>query len=41
MTRDKLVMLLVGAALYYGYLKFTGVVSGAPWKPTAAKSASN
>jgi hypothetical protein len=33
MTRDKIVWLLIGMALYFGFLKFKGVVGGMPWAP--------
>ena len=33
MTRDKIVYLLVGAGLYYGYLRFKGVIGGNPLMP--------
>lgn len=39
MTRDKIVMLLIGAALYYGYLRFKGVIAGNPLMPSVAKAA--
>lgn len=35
MTKDKLVWLLIGAGLYYGYLRFKGVIGGNPLMPTA------
>ena len=33
MTKDKLVWLLIGAAVYYGYLRFKGVIGGNPLMP--------
>jgi hypothetical protein len=31
--RSELFYLLVGAALYYGFLRFRGTIAGMPWKP--------
>ena len=38
--KEKLVWAGIGALGYYGFLKFTGVISGAPWRPSAAVRAS-
>ena len=36
MRKETLIVLVVGALLYYGYLRFRGVISGNPLKPGAA-----
>ena len=35
MTKEHVIWLIVGAALYYGYLRFRGVIGGNPLKPAA------
>ena len=41
MTRDKIVWLLIGAGIYYGYLRFKGVVAGNPLMPTPVARAAS
>jgi len=33
MNRSELFYLLVGAALYYAFLRMRGTISGMPWRP--------
>jgi hypothetical protein len=40
-TRDKIVWLLIGAGIYYGFLRFRGVVAGMPWAPTPVARAAS
>lgn len=39
MNRSELFYLLVGAALYYAFLRFRGTITGAPWRPTVTAAA--
>jgi len=39
MTKEHVIWLLVGALIYFGYLKFRGVVGGMPWAPVPAVKA--
>lgn len=33
MNRQTITVLIIGALLYYAFLKWRGVVTGAPWAP--------
>jgi hypothetical protein len=33
MTKDHVIMLVIGALVYYGYLRFRGVITGNPLHP--------
>jgi hypothetical protein len=37
--KDHVVWFLVGVLAYYGFLRFTGKVSGMPWAPMTVASA--
>jgi hypothetical protein len=39
MNRDKIMYLVVGALLYFAFLRYRGVVSGMPWAPMHAATA--
>ena len=37
MGRSPIVYVLAGALLYFGFLKFRGVIDGMPWAPMAVQ----